>query len=77
MFVNAAPISDSGDNQAFPAQDRLIDLGVGRDFRIGNRDFSVRSPDGRIYYVGIYNAALTPAQVRSNADILLNSDDTP
>ncbi len=48
---------------------------AGQEFWVGNRAGTARAIDGTIYYVAIYDAALSESDIGSNAAILINNDD--
>ncbi|MEZ4272609.1 MAG: LamG-like jellyroll fold domain-containing protein [Myxococcota bacterium] len=77
LYLDGAPLNPHVRDSSVPEQFRTFDMGTGNDFRIGNRDFSERSINGKIYYVAIYSQALSATDVRRNAEVLLNSDDPP
>ncbi|MBW2455532.1 MAG: hypothetical protein JRI68_13515 [Deltaproteobacteria bacterium] len=60
-----------------PDLDAPIDLGIGRDFVIGNREIGERSIEGVIYYAAVYGEPLTDEQILQNVALLLIDDDTP
>lgn len=75
LFKNGARLQTVASEPALQGQS--IDLSTGRRFIIGNGDLGGRSPQGTIYYVAIYSAALSDAQVLQNVGLLLADDDEP
>ena len=56
------------------ASPKLSDVSV---FTLGNAFAGLRSIEGRIGYLGVYNEALGETAIMQNAMILQNNDDTP
>jgi len=60
-----------------PVSGEPFDLGTGRTFLIGNREGGSRSILGTIFYMALYDRALSTNEIQSNAAVLEAVDDTP
>lgn len=74
-FIDGAPGNRIDGNS--PGQGEAFALGSGRTFLIGNREGGSRSVQGTIYYVALYDRAMSVAEVENNATALEAFDDTP
>ncbi len=54
-----------------------IDLGTNTIFTVGNKPGTSRSIQGTIFYVALYAAALTGAEIDNNGKVLIANDDHP
>jgi hypothetical protein len=80
LFVDtvAAPAtSQPSTSFAALAQGATIDLGSNTTLTVGNKSFADRSIEGTIFYVALYAAAFTEAEIAGNSKVLLASDDHP
>jgi hypothetical protein len=61
---------------AMVPQNATFDLTTpGTQLCVGNRSIGQRSPQGIISYAAVYGDALTPAEIATNANLLLANDD--
>ncbi len=57
------------------AQETLIDVGDAGTLRLGNSLAGTSSPLGYVFYAAVYQTALTPGVIESNANVLRADDD--
>lgn len=62
---------------AAPQPSEPLQVGTGRFLVVGNREAGERTPQGVIHYAAIYAAALTDAEIVTNAAALTAADDRP
>ncbi|MEM6994453.1 MAG: LamG-like jellyroll fold domain-containing protein [Myxococcota bacterium] len=56
---------------------QTVDINPSDALALGNRHDGQRSFQGRLFYAAIYDRALTPTEVKTNASALGDSDDEP
>ena len=72
LFVDG---DDRGESNGDPLGSLTLAIPDGETFVVGNRSDGDHAIDGVLSYVALYDVALAPADVQSNADLLLISDD--
>ena len=77
LYVDGVEQPSSGG--APPARNLAIDIVTGSETEhiLGNRTAGERGVAGTFYYASMYTAALEPAEVLHNVDILVMNDDGP
>jgi len=73
VYVNGTLVAPSASTTC-PAADQGLDPSQST-YSIGSRTDSAASIQGTIFYAALYSAALTPAEVATNATLLLVNDD--
>lgn len=76
-YVDGLPLDLLNLDDDDPAQGEGVSLGDASALVLGNRSDGLRSFLGQLDYAAIYVEALDPAEVMSNASVLLDSNDAP
>ena len=76
LYMNGILISTTTMDEAkLPAMNETIDMPADQFYALGNTQNGGRSFQGTLYYAAMYSAALSEAEITTNASILLIDDD--